>query len=78
LEGKEIEEIEEEKDLRIGGKCEADDSGTKVRRTFTRYDRPDYRNCQYIKWVLVFRNWAQHPGAMAPRRSKNTVTNRVV
>src|SRR5260370_21199475 len=28
-------------------------------RVFTSYDRADCRSCQYIKWVLVFRDWAQ-------------------
>ena len=37
----------------------AGDAETKVRRTFTTYDRTSCRICQYIKWVLVFRVWAQ-------------------
>jgi hypothetical protein len=37
------------------GACE-----TKIKRVFTSYDRTDCRSCQYIKWVLVFRDWAQN------------------
>src|SRR5713226_5496877 len=32
---------------------------TKLWRVFTSDDRTDCRSCQSIKWVLVFRDWAQ-------------------
>jgi len=59
MEGKEIEEVEQLKELRTGRRCKAGDGETMVRRTFTSNDTKDYRNCQYLKWVLVFRDWAQ-------------------
>jgi hypothetical protein len=42
-----------------GSGCKANGRESKVRRVFTGYDTKDYRNCQYIKWVLVFRDWAR-------------------
>jgi hypothetical protein len=65
LEGKEIEEVEEVKGFRTGRKCEAREAETKAWRVLTRHDTKNYRNCQYIKLVLVFKDWAQ--GADASR-----------
>jgi hypothetical protein len=48
LEGKKIEEVEDVKEFRKGKMCKADDVETKVRRTFTSYDRSVCRNCQYV------------------------------
>jgi hypothetical protein len=39
--------------------------GMKVRRVFTRDDRTSYLSCQYIKWVLVFKNRTQEPKAIS-------------
>lgn len=69
LEGKEIEEVEEVRKFRTGGKCEAGAGETKVRRTFTGHDTTDCRSCQYIKWVLVFKDWAQR-AATSRRRDR--------
>ena len=33
--------------------------GTTVLQGFTGHDRACYPSCQYIKWVLVFSDWAQ-------------------
>ncbi len=59
LEGKEIEEVEVLKELRRGVLLGLGAGKTKLRRVFTRYDRTDYRSCQYLNWVPVFRDWAQ-------------------
>jgi hypothetical protein len=56
LDRKEMEEVEEVKENGRGLTADEVASETKVRRTFTGYDRTDCRSCQYIKWVLVFRD----------------------
>jgi hypothetical protein len=65
LEGKEIEEAEEVKEFGRGVFLGRDGGGTMLRRVFTSDGRADYLSCQYIKWVLVFRNWAQEPKAIS-------------
>ena len=59
LEGKEIEEVEEVKGIGLRRLLGRGAGETMVCRVFTSYDRTDYLNCQCIKWVLVFRDWAQ-------------------
>ena len=56
---KEIVEIGKTECARRGVRLEGIGGETKVRRSFTTYDRTDCRNCQYIKWVLVFEDWTQ-------------------
>jgi hypothetical protein len=63
LEGKEIEEVEV--GIRRAGADE-----TKVRRTFTSHNRAGCRNCQYLKWILVFRDWAQESMAVLPEKAR--------
>ncbi len=60
LEVKEIGEVEEVKEFKRGVLLGRGAGETKVRRVFTSYDRTDYRSCQYLYWVLVFRDWAQN------------------
>ena len=60
LQGKEIEEGEEVKGCARGVLLWEGAGETEVRRVFTGHDRADYLSCQYIKWVLVFRDWAQY------------------
>ena len=59
MEGKEIKEVEEAKEFTTGRNREASEGKTKVRRTFTRHDMIGCLICQYAKWVLVLRDWAQ-------------------
>src|SRR5712691_8640181 len=59
LEGKEIEEVEERKEVGEEVLLGRGVGETKLRRVFTSDDRTDCRSCQFIKWVLVFRDWAQ-------------------
>jgi hypothetical protein len=59
LEGKEIEEVEERKEVGKEVLLGRGAGETKLRRVFTSDDRTDCRSCQSIKWVLVFRDWAQ-------------------
>jgi hypothetical protein len=56
---KEIEEVEGESEFRSGALVRRGAGETRVRRIFTSNDRTDYLSCQYIKWVLIFRDWAQ-------------------
>ena len=68
LEAKEIEEVEGESEFGRGTLVRRGAGETMLRRVFTNYNRPDYLSCQYIKWVLVFRYWAQRPwGASGDR-----------
>src|SRR5712692_1444500 len=59
LEGKEIEEVELMKEFKRGALLGWGAGETMGRRVFTSDDRTDYRSCQYLNWVLVFRDWAQ-------------------
>jgi hypothetical protein len=59
LEGKEIEEVEEVEEFRKRVLLARGAGETMVRPILTGYDRIDCRTCQYLKWVLVFRDWAQ-------------------
>ena len=59
LEGKEIEEVELMKEFTRGAWLGWGAGETMRRRVFTSDDRTDYRSCQYLNWVLVFRDWAQ-------------------
>ncbi len=59
LEGKEIEEVELMKEFKRGAWLGRGAGKTKLRRVFTSDARTDYRNCQYLNWVPVFRDWAQ-------------------
>src|SRR5260370_3320447 len=55
LEGKEIEEIEVVKEFRRAVLVGRGAGETMVRQVFTSDARTDYRSCQYLNWVLVFR-----------------------
>ncbi len=75
LEVREIEEGEEVKEFGSGALLRRGADETKLGRVFTTYDRIDYRSGQYIKWVLVFRDWAQNLGQSAePRRDPHATT----
>ena len=54
--GKKIEEIEGVKQLRTGKGYVVPEGETEARRVFTGHDTNNYRICQYIKSVLVFRH----------------------
>jgi hypothetical protein len=73
LQGKEIEEAEQVSELGRG--CCWGEVPVKgwPGRVFTSDDRTDYLSCQYIKWVLVFRDWAQEPKGDFIRKSRNAV-----
>jgi hypothetical protein len=62
LEAKEIEEVEGESEFRSGAFVRRGAGETRLRRISTSDDRTDYLSCQYIKWDLVFRDWAQPRG----------------
>jgi hypothetical protein len=68
LKGKEIEEVEEVKEIGEGMLLGRRASETMVAQVFTSDDRTDYRSCQYIKWVLVFRDWAQNSTSIRKRQ----------
>src|SRR5229473_2941689 len=59
LEVKEIGEVEEVKEFKKGALLGWGAGETMAKRVFTRYDRTDYRSCQYLNCVPVFRDWAQ-------------------
>src|SRR5713101_6331177 len=60
LKGKEIEEVERMKEFTRGAWLGWGAGETMGRRVFTSDARADYRNCQYLNWVPVFRDWAQN------------------
>ncbi len=60
MEPKKIEKVEGGKGVRKRGLVRWVADETMVKRLFTGYDRTDYLSCQYIKWVLVFKDWAQN------------------
>jgi hypothetical protein len=68
LEAKEIEEVEGESEFGRGTLVRRGAGETMLRQVFTSYNRTNYLSCQYIKWVLVFRDWAQSRGPVGSNK----------